>query len=118
MKPGTLKASTLLEVIVAMVIIMIVFVLATGIFTKVIGSSASVKQQQVRSLSSGIIQESLTQHNWTDETVKIDSIVFQKTVLPYGTDPDLLQISVSAIEHGKEIGKSRRIVRKGRDDAK
>ncbi|RQO69384.1 hypothetical protein DBR43_14960 [Pedobacter sp. KBW06] len=118
MKPGTLKASTLLEVIIAMLIILIVFVLATGIFTKVIVSSPSVKQQQVRSLSSGIIQESLYQRNWTDETIEIDRIVFRKTVLPYIDDPELLQISVSATEDGKEIGKSRQIVRKGREDAK
>jgi len=118
LKPGTLKASTLLEVIVAMVIIMIVFVLASGIFAKVIGSSPSVKQQQVRALCSGIIQESLAQRNWTDEAIEIDSVVFQKTVLPYGNDPDLLQISVSAIEYGKEIGKSRQVVRKGRENAK
>lgn len=117
LKLSTLKASTLLEVIVAMVIIMIVFVLATGIFAKVIGSSPSVKQQQVRSLSSGIIQESLAQRNWIDETVEIDSVVFQKTVLPYKSDPDLLEISVLAIERGKEIGKSRQIVRKGGDNA-
>lgn len=113
-----LKASTLLEVIVAMVIILIVFVLATGIFTRVISSSPSLKQQQVASFSSGIIQESLYKRNWTDERIEIDSMVFQKTVEPYMDDPDLVQISVIAFEQGREIGKFRQVVRKENDEVK
>lgn len=111
------KASTLLEVIVAMVIILIVFVMATGIFTKVIGSSPSVKQQQVRSLVSAVIQESFYTHHWKDESIEIDGIVLQKTVVPYLEYPDLLLISVIATEHGKEIGRSNQVIRKGKDDS-
>ena len=116
LKLTSLKASTLLEVIVAMVIILIIFALATGIFTKVISTSPSVKQQQIRSLSTSIIEQSLYEHNWADESVEIDSLVFQKTVGPYGNDSNLLEIVVTTYECGKELSRSKQVVRKGRAD--
>lgn len=116
LKLNSVKASTLLEVIVAMVIILIVFAVAINIFTKVVSTSPSVKQQQIRCLSAAIIEQSLYEHNWTDESVEIDSIVFQKTVVPYRNDSQVLEIVVIASERGKELGRSRQIIRKGRVD--
>ncbi|MNV84118.1 hypothetical protein D3C71_1779740 [compost metagenome] len=117
LKKSKVRASTLLEVIVAMVIILIVFVMATGIFTNVIGSAPSVRQLQIRSIGSAIIQESLYQRNWNNETIQVDSIIFQKTVAPYQDSPNLLQINVVALERGKELGKLSHLVKKGRSDA-
>ncbi|TKC60298.1 hypothetical protein FBD94_15445 [Pedobacter hiemivivus] len=113
---GKIKASTLLEVIVAMVVILIVFVLATGIYANVMRSSPSVKQQRVKAILSGWIAESIAAGNWKDEVIAIDSMAFQKTVTPYQTYPDLRLVKVVAIEQGKEIGVLKRVVKVGKDE--
>lgn len=111
------KASTLLEVIVAMVVILIVFVLATGIYANVMRSSPSVKQQRVKAIISGLMGESITKGNWKDEVINIDSIAFQKTVTPYQTYSDLVLMQVIAIEQGKEIEMVKRIIKVRKDEA-
>lgn len=110
------NASTLLEVIVAMVIIMVVFVIATGIYTNVIKSSPSIKQQQARALAAGIIQQSKIDHDWTESQVQVDSITLQKEVLPYEGYVDLILIKVTAKEQGKEIGVVKQIVKRIEDE--
>lgn len=112
---GKLRASTLLEVIVAMVVILIVFVLGTGIYANVIRSSPSVKQQRIKALMSGLIQQSIDQGNWQDEVITVDSIAFQKTVAAYQNYADLLLVTVVAVEQGNEVGKAKRIVKGERD---
>lgn len=108
-----LKASTLLEVIVAMVIIMIVFVLSTGIFSNIIRSSPSLKAQRINAISTGIIENSVTNKNWQDEVIHVDSMAFQKTVKRYLDQQDLILLSLSITESGKEIEK-REVVIKGK----
>lgn len=110
------NASTLLEVIVAMVVIMIVFIIATGIYTNVIKSSPSVKQQQARALAIGVIQQSKLDHDWTESIAQVDSITLQKEVAPYGEYADLILIKVTAKEHGKEIGVVKQIVKRVEDE--
>lgn len=104
-----IKAATLLEVIVAMVIIMIVFVIATGIYTNVVQSAPSIKQQQGRAMASGMIQQSISENDWQDKTVMLDSIVLQKVVAPYASYPGLVQITVVATERGREIARIKQI---------
>ena len=113
---GKIKASTLLEVIVAMVVILIVFVLATGIYANVMRSSPSVKQQRVKAIISGLIAESIAAGNWKDEVIAIDSMAFQKTVTPYQAYPDLRLVQVVAIEQGKEISVVKRVVKMREDE--
>ena len=107
-----LKASTLLEVIVAMVVIMIVFVLATGIFSNVIRSSPSLKAQRITAVSTRILEECITSRNWHDEVIQVDSMAFQKTVQPYLGQKDLILLSLTVIEGGTTIEK-REVVIKG-----
>lgn len=112
LKRTQLKAATLLEVIVAMVIIMVVFVIATAIYTNVIRSSPTMKQQRARALATALIRKSLEDGNWEDETELTDSIALQKTVSEYPGHPDLRVITVRAAERGRAIGMVRQIVKK------
>jgi len=113
---ASVKASTLLEVIVAMVIILVVFGLAMGIYTHVLGATHSVQQEKVKAITTQVISQSIQEQNWGDEESLQDSIALVKTVLPYGQYPDLVLITVTASVHGKEIGKSRQIVKKTADE--
>lgn len=113
-----LKASTLLEVIVAMVIILIVFVLATGIFSNVIRSSPSLKAQKINAVISGVLEKSMQNGDWQDEVIQVDSMQFQKTVTSYQGRHDLLLISLSVIEDGKEIQKREMVIKGTLDEVR
>lgn len=115
---GKVSASTLLEVIVAMVVILIVFVLSTGIYTNVMRSSPSLRQQRIKSLAAGLIQQSIAECNWNDDVVAIDSLHFQKTLSPYQGYTDLKLLQVVVVEQGKEVWTARSVVKMREDDAK
>lgn len=115
LKSSQVKASTLLEVIIAMVIILIVFSLAIGIYNNVLSATTPVKQLQVRAITEQMIRQSIDERNWNDEERVQDSISLKKTVLPYEKYPDLLLMTVTASEQGKQIGQSARIIKKTAD---
>ncbi|TDQ11568.1 type II secretion system protein [Pedobacter metabolipauper] len=117
LKTSQVRASTLIEVIVAMVIIMVVFVIGIGIYTDVIRYAPSIQQQQGKALASAIILESIDQNNWSDATTNAEQIVLQKRVVPYENFPGLLLITVTASAEGKEIVKEKRIVKRTGDAA-
>jgi hypothetical protein len=107
-----LPASTLLEVIIAMVVILIVFTLAIGIYNNVLRSTTSVKKIQVSAEATYQVKKSIIDSNWIDQDIERDSLVLKKTVIPYQNYKDLVIVTVVALEHGKQIEKSRRIVKK------
>lgn len=109
------KASTLLEVIIAMVIILVVFSLAIGIYNNVLSATTPVKQQQAKAITEQVIRQSINEKNWNDEEHMQDSIGIKKMVLPYEKYTDLLLITVTASEQGKQIGQSTRIIKRAAD---
>ena len=112
LKIAVVKASTLLEVIVAMVIILVVFSLAVGIYNNVLGSTSSAKREQVNAMTEHLIRKSINESNWNELDTLQDSITLKKTVLPDEKDVNLLQITVTAFQQGKQVGQSRRMVKK------
>lgn len=116
LNPNQVKASTLLEVIIAMVIILVVFSLAIGIYNNVLSATAPVKQKQAEAMTEQVIRQSINERNWNDEEHLQDSIALKKTVVAYEKYPDLLLITVTASEQGKQIGQSTRIIKKAADD--
>lgn len=106
------KASTLLEVIIAMIIILIVFSLAIGIYNHVLAYTPTVKYEQVKTICDGVISQSVNEENWGDEEMVQDSVILKKTVLPYEKYTDLVMITVKAYQQDKQIGESRSIVKK------
>lgn len=113
---ATVKGSTLLEVIVAMVIVLIIFSLAIGIYNNVLNSSSSAQSKKSQSSTETILLQSIIDKNYADETTTVDSIVYEKKVLPYKTYQDLIMITVTALVHDKQISKSRRIINKKSND--
>lgn len=107
-----IRASTLLEVIIAMVIILVVFTLAIGVYNNVLRRSPSVKKEQIKALTEQVITQSIKEHKWEDEESIVEDITIKKVVLPYETYTDLVMIIATAFENGEEAGQSRMIVKK------
>lgn len=109
---GMLTASTLLETLIAMVIILVVFTLAIGIYNHVLSYTPTARYEQAKTLCNGVIEQSIMEENWTDAESMQDSILLKKTVLPYEKYADLVLITVTAVEQEKQIGLCKRIVKK------
>lgn len=116
LKNHQVKASTLLEVIVAMVIILIVFVFATQIYTNVIRSSPSLKYQHARAAAESVMESSMQEDKWEDEVVQIDSMELDKKVETYKGYQDLYVLKIRVHRNGEELGVFNTILKKKRHD--
>ena len=109
---SSVKASTLLEVIVAMVIILIVFSLAIGIYNNVLGSGNSAKEEELNSLMEHVISKTITDKNWNGEEFNHGNIKIKKSVTDFEDFSDIILITVTATEQNHELGKMRQLANK------
>jgi len=116
LKKGMLKASTLLEVIIAMVIIMVIFTLAIGVYNNVLNASPSIKKQQAKAMIGVMMATSIHDKKLDDEQFTKDDIVLEKIVVPYEGYSDLVLITVTASQQGKVLGTARQVVKKRKDE--
>ncbi|KAA8476142.1 hypothetical protein BDE36_2602 [Arcticibacter tournemirensis] len=112
LKDRKLAASTLIEVLIAMVIIVAVFGMAMGIYTNVTQSGYSISTTQSQQQMQTIIGESISNRDWQDQEVIEDSIRYRKTVSAWPGYDDLVLIEVRANQNGKEMGRLRQVVRR------
>lgn len=106
------SGSTLIEVVIATVIILAVFTFAMGIFTKVTQSGYSVSRTSARQQMQCIVDQSIRDRDYEDEILEADSIAYEKTVVPYLGYDDLLLVQVEARQGVTTIGKLWKIVRR------
>jgi Tfp pilus assembly protein PilV len=93
-----ISASSLVEVIVALIIISIVFGISTMIYINVLNSTYSVKQLQHSMLLKAICEETINKKRYFDETIKSEDItVFKKVTKVTGYDK-LLHLHVEIVE--------------------
>lgn len=99
-----LDGSTLVEVLIALVIIMVVFTIATAVFSNVLSGGVSMRQIQANTQ-----MEKLRLH-FQDSTVvdqqnlSIDSIKYQ-VVFMDSASAGLTLVEISATDHEKSVGK-------------
>jgi len=106
------SGSTLIEVVIATVIILAVFTVAIGIFTKVTQSGYSVSRTSARQQMETIIDQSIRDLDYVDEILEADSIDYEKSVVPYSGYDDLLLFQVEARQGATTIGKLQKVVRR------
>ncbi|MDB5008617.1 MAG: hypothetical protein JWP45_3010 [Mucilaginibacter sp.] len=97
-----LRASTILEVIVSMVIIVIVFGIAMMIYTNVLRLSLSAKKLRAQAL----LEETLftAEHNATNttQTFNIDDFRIEQEVKPYVQNSSLTDIHLTAYDQNQQ----------------
>ncbi len=105
-------ASTLPEVLIAMIIIMSVFTIAITIYSRITVSGVSVTNTQVQGIMTQMIFTAVETNNWKEENVTLDSIYYQKTLSPYKDFKDLFIFQVTAKQEQKIIGSMRQILKR------
>jgi hypothetical protein len=115
LKHNQVSASALIDVVVAMVIILVVFVLATSIFSGVLHSAPSIRQVYIRSIADSIINNS-NDNMEQDELIVGDSLSFTKKIERFDGYSELFKITVLVDDHGRRAEVSSRIIKMKVDD--
>lgn len=104
------NASTLMEVLIAMVIIMIVFSIAIAIYGRISNSGVSVNQAKAGEAIEAMIRQTVSNRNYKDEEFDRDGIHYTKTLNAYKEQDDLLQITISAEQNGKILAVHKQVI--------
>ena len=95
------QASTILEVVISMVIIVIVFGIAMMIFTNVLRLSLSVKKLKAQALLNELV---LKAEHGADavQSVTINDFNIEQEVKPYDNNTSLMEIHLTAFDGNKQ----------------
>lgn len=107
-KGGKLEASTLIEVLIAMVIILVIFSIGITLFNNVLSSGVSLKkievQQQLSNLSTSVADKG---YIVSDEVI-LDSITYLFSSTPL-ENKRMELLEIKAVQQGRVIGKVKRL---------
>jgi hypothetical protein len=106
-----LTASTLTEVLVAMVIIMIISAIAIGIQVKITTGGKSLSQIRARQEMEALLKTDFEKNEWNDgEEIMIDSIVYRTSIKPYQDSHTLLLVHITAYRGSVLMGELKQVV--------
>lgn len=98
-----LAASTLIEVLIAMVIIMVVFAIAIQVFSNVLNTGVSYKKLQVQNQLQ-LLSEQVRQKGYVEEeSLKIDSVNYQLSTEPSDV-AGIAKLEIKAKLNGTNLG--------------
>ncbi|MDB5146207.1 MAG: hypothetical protein JWQ57_227 [Mucilaginibacter sp.] len=97
-----IRASTILEVVVSMVIIILVFGIAMMIYTNVLRLSLSAKKIKAQAILQEIVLKSEQTKNLSTQSFIIDDFRVEQEIKPYLDDTLLNEIHVTAYDGNQE----------------
>lgn len=105
-----MSASSLLEVIVSMVIIVVVFGIAMMIMANVSRGSLSTKKIRAQAILKNALTNGENEGDWISKTMTVDSVRVEQEVKPY-TNAGLLEVHLTAYDANDEkVAEVRKIV--------
>lgn len=105
-----IKAFTIVESMVSMVIVMLVFSLTSMVIVNVIKSGVSRDKQNAYMFVNAIRNETIQQARFIDETVEVNDILIQKTILEYKKSENLKVLLIEAFKGETKLFESKEIV--------
>jgi len=99
---GRVKASTILEVIVSMIVIVIVFGIAMMIYTNVLRLSLSAKKLRVQALLQEIMLKAEQTTANTTQSFTIDDFRIEQEAKPYHDESGLTTIHLTAYDQNQQ----------------
>jgi competence protein ComGF len=95
----TLKASTLLEVITAMVMIMVIFTVATSMFIRVTGAGSTIEKINAQLILNHKAIEVKLSQNFKDDESKEGELNVKQHIKPHGSSTSLLLLHLEAFNN-------------------
>ncbi|MBC7913520.1 MAG: hypothetical protein H7Y07_05285 [Pyrinomonadaceae bacterium] len=106
-----LSASTLIEVVVSMVIIVIVFSIAMGIYTNVLRLSLSVQKYQAQATLHQLLNQLEKSPQIMNQSYSINDLRINKEITLYNNQQNLKEIHLIAFNQNQEkVAEIRKVV--------
>ena len=106
-----IKGSTLIEVLVAMIIVMVSFGIAMAIFMNISSSGNHAQQLKAQLLLNKAAIRTKAENSFIDEISEGESIIINKTVTSYNGIPGLNLLLLQAFDiNGKKIAERKELV--------
>ncbi|MBB3058139.1 hypothetical protein [Mucilaginibacter gotjawali] len=96
------KASTILEVVIAMVLIVVVFSIAMMIFANVTSSSLSVKKIRAQAVLHEALLDAEKSISPTSQSLNVDDFRIEQEVKPYNQMSQLYDIHLTAYDGNQQ----------------
>lgn len=107
-----LPGATIIETIVALVIILIVFGIATTVFVQVSLNSFSVRKQKAVALINEYAVTTGEQHSFFNEEVSKDGLLLKKEVVSYPGNDHIAAITFQVLDSNDQVlGNQKRLFR-------
>ena len=97
-----MRASTILEVIISMVVIVLVFGIAMVIFANVTRTSLSVKKTMALAILNHLMAIAETNQQNITQTMTVDDFRIEQEVKPYGDNANLIDIHLTAYDQNQQ----------------
>lgn len=106
-------ASTILEVIIAMVIIILVFGIAMMIYTNVLRMSLSVKKIQAQAVLQETLFNAEKTNNYASQSITVGDFRVEEEVKPFNGDTTLREIHLTAFDSNQQqITELQKVIRR------
>jgi competence protein ComGF len=116
LKSKQLEASTLIEVLIAMVIIMVVFSMAMGLFSNVLSSGVSMRKVQIGQQLETLRLQVIKSGSVEQESLQLDSVDYKISVVKQAASA-MQMVEIKANDHGVPAGHIRFLL-KMKDESK
>lgn len=105
-----LKSATLIEAIVAMVIIMAVFGLAMMIYVNVINSSVSARHVRIGLILKKAAEDTVASKRFFDEAFEEGGFAISKSVSKYDNVETLIRLRLEIVDGGKTFSRNQLVI--------
>jgi type II secretory pathway pseudopilin PulG len=111
-----LKASTIIEVLIAMILIIVVFGIAMMIFTNVVNSGLSVKKIRAEALLQQALLSAERSDNLVSQSVPVDDFTIVEEVKAYNGNTALTDIHLTALDQNQQkVAELEKVILKNND---
>jgi Tfp pilus assembly protein PilV len=98
-----INASTIMEVLVSMVIIMVIFGIAMMICANVMQSSLSLKKIKARAILNDRMADIELNHDTLSKTLQVDDLRIEQVTHQYGNHIGLMQIDLNVFDPNQQL---------------
>ena len=105
-----IKAFSLLEAMVSMVIVMLVFGLSGMITVNITNSGMSREKQNAYMLVQSLRNETIKEQRFIDESIKVNDILIEKTIFDYPKNETLKVLLVEAFKGENKLSESKELI--------
>ncbi|NTE04305.1 hypothetical protein G6M26_06495 [Agrobacterium tumefaciens] len=99
-----IEGSTLVEVLIALVIIMAVFTIASAVFSNVINGGISMRQIRINAQMEKLRLHYLDSTAVDQQSLTVDSVEYH-VIFTDSVSADITRVEINAVDQGKSSGK-------------